>query len=150
MDVIGMSAFGLKLDTIKNGNKDFRKFGKKIFQADYKQLFVQALLLLSPNLVITLKLQTFPGDAADFYASMFKDVLEYRNRNKVVRNDITQTLIHALKDLVTNNNGENSKSESKFTVLYIILMINHVANNILKRYLHYDYFNCEIINTGID
>jgi len=34
-DVIGMSAFGLKLDTLRNGNLDFRKFGKKIFQSDF-------------------------------------------------------------------------------------------------------------------
>jgi len=66
-DVIGMSAFGLKLDTIRNGNLDFRKFGKKIFQADFKQLFIQAMLMFCPKLVLMLKLKQFPADAADFY-----------------------------------------------------------------------------------
>ncbi|KAL5235933.1 hypothetical protein ACI65C_003343 [Semiaphis heraclei] len=109
-DVIAMTAFGLKLDTIKNGNEDFRKFGKKIFQADFKQLFVQAMLLLCPKLVLTLKLKQFPDDAAEFYGSMFRDVLEYRDQNNVVRNDVTQTLIQARKDLVTNNDGVDSIS----------------------------------------
>jgi len=122
-DVIGMSAFGLKLDTIKNGNEDFRRFGKKIFQSDLKQRFVQAMLLLYPKLVLTFKLKQFPEDAADFYASMFREVLEYRDRNNVVRNDVTQTLIQARKDLVTNNDGVDSTSESKFTILYFILII---------------------------
>jgi len=115
-DVIGMSAFGLKLDMIKNGNEDFRRFGKKIFQSDLKQRFIQAMLLFCPNLVLTLKLKQFPEDAANFYASMFREVIEYRDRNNIVRNDVTQTLIQARKDLVTNDDGGNSTSESKFTV----------------------------------
>lgn len=114
-DVIGMSAFGLKLDNIKNGNLHFRKFGKKLFQSDFKQLFVQAMLLFCPKLVIFLKLKQFPEDAADFYGSMFRDVLEYRDRNNVVRNDVTQTLIQAKKDLVTNNDSDDSTPESIFT-----------------------------------
>jgi len=127
-DVIGMSAFGLKLDTIKNGNEDFRKFGKKIFQADFKQLFVQAMLLLCPKLVLTLKLKQFPEDAAEFYGSMFRDVLEFRDRNNIVRNDVTQTLIQARKDLVTNNDGDDSTSESKFTIIF------HINNTLYNAY----------------
>ncbi|XP_022162554.1 probable cytochrome P450 6a14 [Myzus persicae] len=119
-DVIGMSAFGLKLDTIKNGNTDFRMFGKKIFQADYKQLFVQAMLLFSPKLALALKLKQFPEDAANFYESMFRDVLEYRDKNNVVRNDVTQTLIQARKDLVKNNDGDEPTSEDKWTEMDII------------------------------
>ncbi|KAL5235931.1 hypothetical protein ACI65C_003341 [Semiaphis heraclei] len=105
-DVIAMADFGLKLDTIKNGNEDFR--------------CVEALLLLCPKLVVTLKLKQFPGDTADFYESMFRDVLEYRNRNNIVRNDVTQTLIQAMNDLVTNNKGGISTSENKWTEMDII------------------------------
>ncbi|XP_001947920.1 cytochrome P450 6a2 [Acyrthosiphon pisum] len=119
-DVIGMSAFGLKLDTIRNGNLDFRKFGKKIFQSDFKQLFVQAMMLFCPKLVTILKLKQFPDDAADFYGSMFRDVLEYRDRNNVIRNDVTQTLIQAKKDLVTNNDGDDSTSKNKWTEMDIV------------------------------
>jgi cytochrome P450 family 6 len=111
-DVIGASAFGLKLDTIKNGNSDFRKFGKKVFQANFKQIFIQALVMLWPKLVLTLKLQQFPEDASEFYVSMFREVLEYRSRNNIIRNDVTQTLIKARKDLVLDNDGDDSTSKS--------------------------------------
>jgi len=110
-DVIGASAFGLKLDTIKNGNSDFRKFGKKIFRANLKQLFIQALLLVCPKLVFALKIKQFPEDASEFYESMFREVLEYRSRNNIIRNDVTQTLIQARNDLVLNN---DSASESMY------------------------------------
>jgi len=113
-DVIGSSAFGLKLDTIKNGNSDFRKFGKKIFRPSFKQLFIQVLLMLCPKLVFALKIKQFPEDAAKFYASMFREVLEYRSRNNVIRNDVTQTLIQARNDLVLNN---DSASESMYLVI---------------------------------
>ncbi|CAH1726368.1 unnamed protein product [Aphis gossypii] len=116
-DVIGASAFGLKLDTIKNGNSDFRKFGKKLFQGNLKQLFIQALLLVCPKLVFALKLKQFPEDVSEFYGSMFKEVLEYRSRNNVIRNDVTQTLIQARNDLVLNN---DSTSENKWAEIDII------------------------------
>ncbi|XP_025192941.1 cytochrome P450 9e2-like [Melanaphis sacchari] len=119
-DVIGASAFGLKLDTIKNGNTEFRKYSKKIFQANLKQLFIQALLLFWPKLVFTLKLKQIPEDASEFYKSMFREVLEYREQNNIIRNDFTQTLIQARKDLVSNNNGDESKSENKWTEMDII------------------------------
>ncbi|XP_060854428.1 probable cytochrome P450 6a14 [Rhopalosiphum padi] len=119
-DVIGASAFGLKLDTIKNGNSDFRKFGKKVFQANLKQLFLQALVMLWPKLVLTLKLQQFPEDASEFYVSMFREVLEYRSRNNIIRNDVTQTLIKARKDLVLDNDGDDSTSKNKWTEMDII------------------------------
>nr|WOV89612.1 cytochrome P450 CYP6CY104 [Rhopalosiphum padi] len=114
------SVFGLKLDTIKNGNSDFRKFGRKIFQANLKQIFIQALVMLWPKLVLALKLQQFPEDASEFYVSVFREVLEYRSRNKIVRNDVTQTLIKARNDLVLDKDGDVSTSENKWTEMDII------------------------------
>lgn len=63
--------------------------------------------MFCPKLVLALKLKQFPEDASEFYKNMFRDVLQYRDRNNIIRNDLTQTLIQAKKDLVTDNSSES-------------------------------------------
>lgn len=110
-DTIATCAFGLKLDTIKNENSDFRVHAKKIFhQSNFKLLFIHILLIVCPKLVKTLKLQIYPRDSSNFFYSVFSDVIKHRSEHNVVRNDLTQTLMQARTELVLN---KNSAHESK-------------------------------------
>lgn len=101
-DAIGTWAFGLKLDTIKNENSEFRVHAKKIFQFSIRQKITHILLKVYPKLVKTLKLQRYPSDSSIFFYSVFSDVIKYRNENNIIRNDFTQTLMQAREDLVLN------------------------------------------------
>lgn len=102
-DVIGTCAFGLKLNTIKNDDSDFRSYGRKIFQSTVRVTLAQMLLILAPKVAKVLKMKQFPSDAAAFYQSAFAEVIEYRQTNNIVRHDVAQTLIQARKDLVLND-----------------------------------------------
>jgi len=104
-DVIGTCAFGMKLDTINNDNSSFRQNVKKVFKPSGKVIFAQILGVLFPKIVKFLKLQTSPVDvdAVNFFHSVFGDVIEYRTKNDVVRNDLTQTLMKARQDLVISS-----------------------------------------------
>lgn len=117
-DVIGTCAFGLKLNTIKNDSSDFRKYGKQIVQSNFRQLLVHILESVSPKLMKILRLQSFPRKAADFYRSVISDVIKYRSDNNVVRNDVTQVIMQARKELVLNND-----SESKTILLCLCLCL---------------------------
>lgn len=103
-DVIGTCVFGLKLDTIKNDNSEFRKHAKKFFhQTRFKLFLIQTLQTVSLKLVKSLKLQLFSHDSTKFFYSVFNSVISHRDENNVVKNDLTQILVEARKELVFND-----------------------------------------------
>ncbi|XP_025199470.1 cytochrome P450 6k1-like [Melanaphis sacchari] len=116
-DVIGTCAFGLKLDTIKNDDSEFRRYVKLIFQTTPRQAIVQVLMMICPRLIKLLKIKMFSEEATNFFYEVFKDVIKYREEHNVFRNDLTQTLMQARKELVLK---ENSTNEDKFTDAHII------------------------------
>ncbi|XP_022170025.1 uncharacterized protein LOC111033547 [Myzus persicae] len=116
-DVIGTCAFGLKLDAIKNDDSDFRRYIRILFQVTKKQLIVQILMMFCPWAMKLLKIQILPVEATNFFYKLFSDVFEYREEHNVVRNDLTQTLLQARKELVLK---ENLTGEDKFTDADII------------------------------
>lgn len=102
-DTIATCAFGLELDTIKNENSEFRKHAKKIFhQSNIKLLFINILLIICPKLVKNFKFQVYPQDSFNFFYSVFNDVIMFRSKNNVIRNDLTQTLMQARTEFVLN------------------------------------------------
>jgi len=50
----------------------------------------------------------FSAEATNFFYKVFADVIQYREEHNVIRNDLTQTLMQARKELVLK---ENSISE---------------------------------------
>ncbi|CAI6365721.1 unnamed protein product [Macrosiphum euphorbiae] len=111
-DVIGTCAFGMKLDTIKNDDSDFRRYVKILFKTTWRQVVVMLLTMICPRVIRLLKIPMFSPEATNFFSKVFADVIKYREDHDVVRNDITQTLIQARKELVLQ---EISTTEDKFT-----------------------------------
>lgn len=102
-DTIATCAFGLKLETIKNENSEFRVHAKKIFhRSNIKLLFINILLIVCPILVKNFKFQVYPHDSSNFFYSVFNNVINFRIKNNVIRNDLTQTLMQARTELVLN------------------------------------------------
>lgn len=99
-DVIATCAFGLKLDSIKNGDSEFRRYVEMLFRTTPKQTIVMVLSLICPMAIKIFGLQFFSVEASNFFSKVFADVIKYREDHDVVRNDITQTLIQARKELV--------------------------------------------------
>lgn len=107
-DVIGTTAFGLKVDTIKNENSDFRIHSKKLFgDTNPIQLVKMVIGMLFPKFSKFIKLEITPRDTIDFFHGVMSDVIKYRTEENVIRNDLTQTLMQARNDLVLN--GEISE-----------------------------------------
>lgn len=111
-DVIGTCAFGLKLDTIKNANSEFRIHARKIFQPSVQQLLTHILQNVCPKLVKTFKLQLYPLDSSNYFYSVFNNVIKHRNENNVVRNDLMQTLMDTRKELILNDELSNESKRN--------------------------------------
>nr|ATB55048.1 cytochrome P450 6CY19 [Aphis gossypii] len=111
-DVVGTCAFGLKLDSMTDEDNEFRKHGKKLFKPTLRQLIINMLGMISPTIPNKLKIQQFLPEVIDFFDSTFKEVITYREKNNINRNDVAQTLMQARNELVLNN---DSFPEEKFT-----------------------------------
>uniref|UniRef100_A0A2S2NM21 Putative Cytochrome p450 n=1 Tax=Schizaphis graminum TaxID=13262 RepID=A0A2S2NM21_SCHGA len=116
-DVIGTCAFGLKLNAISDDKSAFRKYGKSIFIPSLRTLFRELCLMISPALLKVVRFKDFPNDATVFFFDAFKETIEYRLENKIVRNDFVNYLLQARKDLVLN---ENLPKHEKFTEKQIV------------------------------
>lgn len=93
-DVIGNIAFGLNCNCLENPETEFRKHGKTLFRVDepvaaIKWLVVNSFQTISRKLGLMLN----PKAASDFYLKTFKEAIEYREDNKVNRNDFVQMLV---------------------------------------------------------
>nr|ATN95983.1 cytochrome P450 6CY18 [Aphis gossypii] len=116
-DVIGTCAFGLKLNVAKDDTYSFRRFGKKAFEPSFMYFLREILLMISPAILKIIRLSVFPTNTTEFFGSIFKETIEYREKNNIVRNDIVHALIQAHQDLVVNNNSSSDVTLTKDQVL---------------------------------
>uniref|UniRef100_U5EVH3 Putative cytochrome n=1 Tax=Corethrella appendiculata TaxID=1370023 RepID=U5EVH3_9DIPT len=97
-DIIGNTAFGLECNSLKDPDTEFRRMGKKVFEVPPKQflkfLFITSFRKLSK--VIGVKVTS--DDVSKFFFKVVKDTIEYRERNKIIRNDFMNLLIQLKND----------------------------------------------------
>ncbi|KAF0748798.1 putative cytochrome P450 6a13 [Aphis craccivora] len=122
-DVIGTCAFGLKLDTVKNDDSDFRKYGRQIIQTNFRIILTQILSLTSPRLTKLLGISEFSPDASNFYESVLNEVIRYREANGIVRHDVAQSLIEARKQLVLNSTEKDGFTEQDIVANAILMFL---------------------------
>jgi len=116
-DVIGTCAFGLKLGSMTDEDNEFRKFTKLMFKPSFRLIFTNMLSLISPKISNILKIKTSSPEVIEYFTSSFKNVIEYREKNNIDRNDVAQTLMRARKELVLNN--KSYPEGEKYNLLYL-------------------------------
>ncbi|KAJ8933141.1 hypothetical protein NQ318_003169 [Aromia moschata] len=100
-DVIGSCAFGLECNSFKDPDSPFRTYGKRVFVSTNFDI------LNFPNLAKTLGVCLTPSPVSNFFYKLAEDTVEYREKNKVVRNDFVQLLL----ELKNNNEGNASNDQ---------------------------------------
>ncbi|KAL7027301.1 hypothetical protein ACKWTF_005400 [Chironomus riparius] len=116
-NVISSVAFGIDNDCINDRENIFRKMGAKIFNRNFKQVFLGLIFVFIPKLFTSLKIKTkrIPQDIEDFFMSVVKQTIDHREKNKdLERKDFMQLLIQ-LKDQgfikADKDNSLDDKSE---------------------------------------
>jgi len=112
-DVIGTCAFGLKLDTVKNDDSDFRLYARKILKMNFRFLLTETV---SPKILKLLGIAELSPEATAFYDSAFNEVIRYREENGIVRHDVAQSLIQARKELVLDSTDESKVDHYKLLI----------------------------------
>ncbi|XP_023705443.1 probable cytochrome P450 6a14 [Cryptotermes secundus] len=115
-DVISSCAFGIECNCLKNENAEFRQWGRKIFQPSIKRIIVGILSGVAPIVLDKLKLSTFDSDVTKYFRKMVEETVEYREMNKVKRNDFMQLLIQLKqKGSLDSEQGAEDRSDEEFS-----------------------------------
>ncbi|KAJ8888147.1 hypothetical protein PR048_007634 [Dryococelus australis] len=94
-DVIGSCVFGLQINAIKDPNCEFRVMGRNILEPGELALKHRIIITLFPFLGKLLASRK--ADINAFFLRIVKDVVSYREKNNVVRDDFIQLLIQLKK-----------------------------------------------------
>ncbi|XP_075169576.1 cytochrome P450 6a8-like [Haematobia irritans] len=92
-DVIGSCAFGLECNSLKDPEAKFRKMGQKVFTERRHGRFLFAFAQAYPDMARKFGLAFIPEDVSNFFMKVVRDTVEYREREKIERNDFMNLLI---------------------------------------------------------
>lgn len=110
-DVIGKCAFGLECNSLKNPHAEFRKFGHKIFGEDRNCEVITLIIQVFPRLARRLRLRQYPDDLHNFFMSVTKDTIDYREKNKMKRNDFIDILVEMKNNMDDHFSLEDAAAE---------------------------------------
>ncbi|KAF5284126.1 hypothetical protein FQR65_LT00126 [Abscondita terminalis] len=97
-DVIGSCAFGLNCNSFVNAENEFCVYSQKLFNPTIFESFKGMMSMYFPVIIESFKAKIFSVEMSDFYIKTFREVVEYRKKNNVVRNDFLQILIALMED----------------------------------------------------
>lgn len=92
-DVIATCAYGVQANSLKDPKSEFRKHGKNIFEFSTRRAIEFALFFIWPQTVKFLNLKVFSQDSTKFLTDTLCDVMDQREKNKIVRNDLIDVLL---------------------------------------------------------
>lgn len=92
-DIIGSTAFGIKINTLKQPENDFYKMSKEVAHTIFEmRTFV---LITFRKVAAWLKLRIIPIRHVKFFRNVIHTTLEERERQNIVRNDMLHLLLLA-------------------------------------------------------
>lgn len=109
LDSISSCAFGVNMACLQNPNSEFRSMASKFLEYRYRSMIRLAIPNLHPKLIKLFQLTFFSREVGDYFTGIVKEMLEYREKNKVIRNDFLNLMIN----LRNNFDIERARKEHK-------------------------------------
>lgn len=94
-DTIASIAFGYNCDSLNDPDSEFRKYGDMIIKK--RPTILVAFGMFSPSMLHLLRVPLIPKPVFNFFIKTFSEMLEYRKREKIVRNDFLNLLIQLIE-----------------------------------------------------
>lgn len=126
-DIIGSCAFGIDCNSLKNPDSEFRRFGRKIFEPNFKRRLKNWIFFAIPReILIYLGVKQMTEEIESFFMEVVKKTVEYRENNHIERKDFMQLLLQ-LKNQGKVNEDENLKLNTKQNHEGETLTLNELA-----------------------
>ncbi|XP_039953556.1 probable cytochrome P450 6a23 [Bactrocera tryoni] len=103
-DIIGVCAFGIECNSLRNPQADFVVMGRKANIDRRHGFLLDTFIEAAPKLARTLRMRQTTQEVNDFYMGIVRETIEYRERTGVKRNDLMDTLLE-LKSKDGNDGG---------------------------------------------
>lgn len=91
-DVIGITAFGIECNSLENPQTDFYKYGLKAFSN--VNFLKRTLVSKYPNIARKLHITMSDKEISNFYRDVIQQTINYREKNKIQRNDFINLLMN--------------------------------------------------------
>lgn len=101
--MIGLASYGVKLNSLKDPEAKFRKYGKESFGTyNFKRAIELATIWLTPQYTSLFGSKFILESGSNFYRTAFQDILDERQKSNVKRNDLIDLMIQ-LRDNEDND-----------------------------------------------
>ncbi|XP_077285507.1 uncharacterized protein LOC143910784 [Arctopsyche grandis] len=114
-DVIATSAFGIKINSLRNEDHEFYKLGKVASDFSGWLMIKFALLAFFPRLTKLFNFTFFPPRVVSFFRNIVQCTMESREKNKIVRHDMINILMEAKKGSLKHE--ENDETDAGFATV---------------------------------
>lgn len=101
-DVIASCAFGIESNSLKDEDSKFYEMGQKAFEV--KNVFERMIRIGYPDIARKFGVKLLNKEMSDFYYSITKDTVEYREKSSVERNDFMNLMVQMKKSNLINLN----------------------------------------------
>ncbi|XP_058453135.1 probable cytochrome P450 6a14 [Malaya genurostris] len=91
-DVIGMCAFGIECNTMKDPEAQFRTMGRKFFN-DQRGFVKNVFHNFAPELAKKMGVRVTDKEVSDFFLGTVHETIDFRVKNNIKRNDFMDLLI---------------------------------------------------------
>lgn len=92
-DVIGVCAFGLKMNALENEDSEFRKMGREIFTVTKWKALRMIIRDATPWLFKLLGPLMYEKKINDFFIGTITETMDYRKEHNIKRNDFVDLLV---------------------------------------------------------
>lgn len=103
-DIIGSCAFGIECNSLEDKTAKFLEMGLKVFQQPRNSFVKQLIAVTYPGFARKMGIKTVRDDVSEFFMKIVNDVIEYREKNNVKRNDFMDLLLQ-----LKNEGNESGK-----------------------------------------
>lgn len=104
-DMVGLTAYGLKVNSLNNPEAEFRMKGRCVFKHSYLRIMEFNTMFFAPALMKPLGFKFFSSEATEFLRDALWSTLIERERSGQKRNDLIDLLIELKNN--EKNNPEN-------------------------------------------
>lgn len=113
-DVIATTAFGIKVDSLKNVENDFYQIGRQSLEFSGVKAIMKFLMLRTmPGLMRRLNIQIADAKVVKFFVSMVTTTMNVRQEEKIVRPDMIDLLMKHRQNIASDDRSEHQWSEKE-------------------------------------
>ncbi|KAL6418467.1 hypothetical protein ACFW04_012069 [Cataglyphis niger] len=114
-DVIGSTAYGLDVNSFKDPNAEFRKYGKMIFQYDTIRGLEMLAIFFLPSIVRLTRVKLFGKEPTIFLRKVFWETITQRMESDIKRNDLIDILLELKKNYEFDGDDLMAQAASFFS-----------------------------------